>query len=101
MPFENGTPKPATSGVQLGFSQAVKRKYLKRWEEVFDSTNPNKKLTELANENYPEFLRLGIAAMPKDQVIDQTIREDISPQEKAERMERIRQALERQDAKHE
>ncbi len=71
MPFQRGHAQ--LGGVRPGFSQVTKRKYLAKWEQVFDSTDPIKKLTELANSDYPEFLRLGLAAMPKDQTVDLTI----------------------------
>ena len=48
----------------------VKSKYLAKWEEVFEATNPVEKLTALAEKDYAEFVRLGLAAMPKSQKLD-------------------------------
>jgi len=48
----------------------VKSKYLAKWEQVFEDTNPIEKLTALAEKDYSEFIRLGLAAMPKNQKLD-------------------------------
>ncbi len=71
MGFTLGNEK--VGGVTRGMSQAVKRKYLKQWEKVFDGTDPIKKLTDLAEKDYAEFIRLGLAAMPKDLDVDVTV----------------------------
>jgi hypothetical protein len=60
-------------GGTTGRPGRVKAKYLKKWEEVFDSCNPEEKLMELADSNFPEFIKLGLAAMPKETKIQTDI----------------------------
>jgi hypothetical protein len=71
-------------GNQLGknahHGRFIKEKYLKKWDEVFEK-DPLKKLTQLAEENYSEFLRLGIAAMPKDHNIDAKVEHNLPPEQ--------------------
>jgi len=42
-----------------------KTKYLQKWQEVFDQ-DPIETLEKIKKDNPAEFMRLGIAAMPKD-----------------------------------
>ena len=57
-------------GPQEGISHHIRRKYLKKWEEVFDS-DPEI-LKEIKDKNKPEFIRLGLAAFPREEKIDLT-----------------------------
>ena len=66
-------PGNAGGGNTPGRSHRVKDKYLKKWEEVFDSCDPRQKLMDLAERDFPEFVRLGLAAMPKEHRLDANI----------------------------
>jgi len=72
MPFQKGNKYGGQSpGRPKGSKGAqVKSKYLAKWEQVFEDTNPIEKLTALAEKDYSEFLRLGLAAMPRDQKLE-------------------------------
>ena len=69
--FEEGNKAAVGHGRPKGSKGAqVKSKYLAKWEQVFEATNPVEKLTALAEKDYTEFIRLGLAAMPKSQKLD-------------------------------
>lgn len=69
--FQEGNQYGKLGGRPKGSKGAqVKSKYLAKWEEVFEATNPIEKLTALAEKDYTEFIRLGLAAMPKNQKLD-------------------------------
>lgn len=70
MPFKKGQSGNLNGRPQGSKGAQVKSKYLAKWEQVFEDTKPIEKLTALAEKDYPEFLRLGIAVMPKNQKLD-------------------------------
>ncbi len=93
MEFKEGNQVAKGHGRPRGSGSQAKAKYLSKWGEVFDSTNPIKKLTEIANNDYAEFIRLGLAAMPKDTNVDINGQFEITATEFTEKLNRINKML--------
>ena len=69
--FEEGNKAAVGHGRPKGSKGGqVRSKYLAKWEQVFEATNPIEKLTAVAEKDYTEFIRLGLAAMPKSQRLE-------------------------------